>query len=255
MKVLELFSGTESFSKVAREQGYEVFTVDIDPKFSPSLVKDVMQLSAMEILDRFGHPDIIWASPPCQKFSVMQISKNWSKGENGKVIPKSEGARQAQEIVKKTLQLIEELKPTYWFIENPRGMLRKQDFMPNDKRKTVTYCKYGFEYQKATDIWTNCEAWQPKEMCKANSPCHVRAPRGSRTGVQGTDGYRKNRQQKHPIDVSQYNGKRRNGGISKTGHLDFITKPNWDNKGQITRGMIPSELCKELLNATETRII
>ena len=28
MKILELFSGTESFSKVARERGHVVFTVD-----------------------------------------------------------------------------------------------------------------------------------------------------------------------------------------------------------------------------------
>jgi len=30
MKILELFSGTESFSKVARERGHVVFTVDND---------------------------------------------------------------------------------------------------------------------------------------------------------------------------------------------------------------------------------
>ena len=51
MKVLELFSGTESFSKVARERGHECFTVDNEPKFNPSLCIDIMQLTPEMILE------------------------------------------------------------------------------------------------------------------------------------------------------------------------------------------------------------
>ena len=91
--------------------------------------------------------------------------------------------------LKKTLEIIEHFKPKYWFIENPRGMLRKQDFMKDTiskmggVRNTVTYCQYGDYRMKPTDIWTNCTSWTPKPMCKRGMPCHQASPRGSKSGV------------------------------------------------------------------------
>ena len=58
-------------------------------------------------------------------------------------------------------------------------------FMDKFKRNTVTYCQYGDERMKPTDIWTNSDVWVPRPMCKNGSPCHVAAPRGSKTGTQG----------------------------------------------------------------------
>lgn len=43
---------------------------------------------------------------------------------------------------------------------------------------------------KPTDIWTNAHFWKPKPMCKNGMPCHVAAPRGSRTGTQGIGTYK-----------------------------------------------------------------
>ncbi len=88
----------------------------------------------------------------------------------------------------KTLELIKAICPTYWFIENPRGVLRKMAFMDGLKRNTVTYCQYGDERMKPTDIWTNLESWEPKPMCKNGDKCHVEARRGAKTGTQGRDG-------------------------------------------------------------------
>lgn len=59
-----------------------------------------------------------------------------------------------------------------------------QDFT----RNTVTYCQYGEERMKPTDIWTNSDVWIPKPACKNGDPCHVAAPRGSSTGTQGLKG-------------------------------------------------------------------
>ena len=87
-------------------------------------------------------------------------------------------------MVQKTLQLIEDLKPRYWFIENPRGMLRKQWFMESLHRKTVTYCQYGDFRQKPTDIWTNAIHWCPRPCCRPGDPCHESAKRGSDKGTQ-----------------------------------------------------------------------
>lgn len=40
MKILELFCGTGSFSKVAESRGHQVFTVDIEKKFNPDLCRN-----------------------------------------------------------------------------------------------------------------------------------------------------------------------------------------------------------------------
>jgi len=78
MKILELFSGTESFSKVARKRGHETATVDIDNKFNPLICKDIEDPSLLEDLKKYPKFDVIWSSPPCQKFSVMTIGRNWN---------------------------------------------------------------------------------------------------------------------------------------------------------------------------------
>ena len=57
--------------------------------------------------------------------------------------------------MKKVLKIIEQRKPTWFFIENPRGLLRKMPFMRDLMRHTVTYCQYGDTRMKPTDIWTN----------------------------------------------------------------------------------------------------
>lgn len=78
-----------------------------------------------------------------------------------------------------------ELQPTFWFIENPRGGMRKMDFMKGLPRYTLTYCQYGDMRMKPTDIFTNHPAPRFKPPCHNGDPCHVAAPRGARTGTQG----------------------------------------------------------------------
>lgn len=180
MKILELFCGTKSFSNVAKELGHETFTLDFEKKFNPDLCIDILDFNIDMLPEKWKHPDVIWASPPCTTFSVASIYIYWDKGK-----PKNDKCLHGISIVKKTLEIIEMLKPKYFFIENPRGMLRKQEFMQNLPKNTVTYCQYGLQWQKATDIWTNCDVWKPKPMCSPKAPCHIRSPRGSSFGVQG----------------------------------------------------------------------
>lgn len=179
INILELFSGTESFSKCASQRGYNIFTIDSDIKFNPTLCKDILEVNKNDIP---FHPDIIWASPPCQCFSVASISKHW-KGGHRSYIPSTTEALISIELIKKTVNLIDELNPTYYFIENPRGVLRKLNLIPYP-RKTCCYCQYGDKRMKPTDIWTNLELWEPK-MCKNGNPDHEPSPRGSKTGTQG----------------------------------------------------------------------
>ena len=184
MKLLELFCGTKSITKVFKTRGWDTYTIDIEEEMNPDLCIDVMDLTTETIIEKFGKPNVIWASPPCTAFSVASLGYHWIGGKCA-YIPKTEFAKQSQEIVKHTIKLIEELQPKYWFIENPRGALRKMPFMQDLPRYTVTYCQYGDTRMKPTDLWTNHPNPQFKPMCKNGSPCHVAAPRGSRTGTQG----------------------------------------------------------------------
>jgi site-specific DNA-cytosine methylase len=186
LKVLELFSGTQSISKAFRERDHATFTIELDPHFQgiTSWTEDILEVTADDILNKFGRPDVIWASPPCNAFSVASIGHHWGGGSRV-YEPKTDLAKVSKQLVQHTIKLIEELNPKYWYIENPRGVLRKMDFMQELPRHTVTYCQYGDNRMKPTDIWTNHPQPGFKPMCKNGSPCHVAAPRGSRTGTQG----------------------------------------------------------------------
>jgi len=188
MQTIELFAGTRSFSGVAKSLGYDTFTTDYEEIDGQDLVADICTLSAKDFPYQ---PDMLWASPPCEGFSVAAIGHNWTGGYRG-YKPKSESARRSIDLVNEALRLIDELKPKWWFIENPRGLLRKLDLIPTEgvTRHTVTYCQYGDTRMKPTDIWTNATWWTPRKMCKNGDTCHVAAPRGSRTGTQGIKGYK-----------------------------------------------------------------
>ena len=68
--------------------------------------------------------------------------------------------------------------------------MRKMDFMSGLPRYTVTYCQYGDSRMKPTDIWTNHPDPCFRPVCHNGDPCHVRAPRGAKTGTQGLKGSR-----------------------------------------------------------------
>jgi hypothetical protein len=181
MKVLELFAGSRSVGKVADQLGWEVFSSDFEAFEGIDYQIDILKFDVSKVPFK---PDIIWASPPCTGFSVAAIGRNWEKTETD-AIPKTDTARLGIELVKKTIEIIDHFQPQYFFIENPRGMLRTLKIMQRFKRQGVTYCQYGEDRMKPTDIWTNSDKWIPRPMCKNGDSCHISAPRGSRTGTQG----------------------------------------------------------------------
>lgn len=189
MKVLELFAGTRSVGKAFEAAGHEVFSVEWDKKHSGiHLYADIGELTAQDILEAFGKPDVIWASPDCTSYSVAGISHHRRREPSGNLIPISEYAKFCDTVNQHVLELIAELSPSFYFIENPRGGMRKMSFMQPLPRYTVTYCQYGDSRMKPTDLWTNHPRPAFKEPCKNGAPCHVAAPRGSKTGTQGIKG-------------------------------------------------------------------
>lgn len=190
IKVLELFAGTRSIGKAFEARGHEVFSVEWNKDFEDiDLYMDISKLTAQDILDRFGRPDVIWASPDCTSYSVAGISHHRTRNsETGSLDPVSDYAKFCDECNQHVLELIKELSPNFYFIENPRGGLRKMSWMQELPRYTVTYCQYGDNRMKPTDIWTNHPDPRFKPPCKNGDPCHTPAPRGSQTGTQGLKG-------------------------------------------------------------------
>lgn len=190
MKVLELFAGTRSIGKAFEERGHEVFSVEWNKDFENiDWYVDIGKITAEDIIKKFGYPDVIWASPDYSTFSIAAISHHRIKNKvSGNLDPVSEYAKFCDEVDKHVIDLIKQLNPKYYFIENPRGGMRKMEWIKDLPRYTVTYCQYGDTRMKPTDIWTNHPDPQFKPMCKNGDPCHERAPRGSKTGTQGLNG-------------------------------------------------------------------
>ncbi len=186
MNVLELFAGSRSIGKVGDELGMNVFSVDWDKYEDIDLCIDVAKLTKEDIPFT---PDVIWASPDCTTYTIAAISTHRNNTE-----PKSEYAKKCDITNQHFISLIKEwleINPNMvFFIENPRGMLRKMPWMQEFKRHTIWYCTYGDERAKPTDIWTNSDTWIPRPVChNGNKECHhAPAPRGSKTGTQGRKG-------------------------------------------------------------------
>ena len=189
MKVLELFAGTRSIGKAFEKHGHEVYSIEWNKDFDNiDWYEDIGKITAQDIIDRFGHPDVIWASPDCTSYSLAAISHHRTKNkETGNLDPITDYAKFCDKVNAHVIDLIHELSPKYFFIENPRGGLCNMTFMQGIPKYLVTYCQYGDTRMKPTHIFTNYPDPQFKH-CKNGDPCHEKAPRGSRTGTQGIKG-------------------------------------------------------------------
>ena len=185
IKVLELFAGSRSIGKVAEKLNYKVFSSDINAFEKIDYVTDILKFDKSKVP---FEPDLIWASPPCTYFSVASIGVHWNKDHT----PKSKEAILGMKILNKTLDIFKSYPNAVFFMENPRGKMRRK--VKGIDRTSITYCSYGDKRMKPTDIWSNNiydifnkKGWKPRPMCyKGNTKCHhEEAPRGSQTGTQG----------------------------------------------------------------------
>jgi len=187
MIIYDFFAGTGSATQAFQDAGHIVIKVELDEYFEAH-ERNLLTLTADGLIGKYGRPDFIWASPPCTTFSVASIRHYWVY-ENGKAMPKNKKTVEALEIVAHTVRLIQELNPRFgWLMENPRGLLRKQDVVKGLMRHTVSYCQYGASNQKPTDLWGVLPTWRPRPMCSPGDKCHESAPRGAKTGTQGIGG-------------------------------------------------------------------
>jgi hypothetical protein len=255
--VLDLFAGLGGWSEPARELGLDVVRVDLEERFDVELHADVFELTVDDVLAATGgrRPFLVLASPPCEAFSVLTIGRNWNTDHT----PKTDRARIALELVAATRRLIEEVAPAFYVIENPTAKLRALQVLRDVERRSVTYCRLGEPFKKPTDLWgTFPPSLELPAMCDAHPrfgvvevdglpfvldphgrPCHVSAPRGSRTGIQG-DG----------IETARIQSRSTRGGLSAQKALTREVHGTSDSKRLAAlRAKIPYRLAELVTEA------
>jgi hypothetical protein len=179
MKVLDLFSGSGSFSQAFKDRGHDVTTVDIEPGHHPDIVADVIELQSLP------DADMIMGGFPCECFSVASIGTHWGGGRKA-YLPQTPEAWRSIALVEHTLDLIDKAAPIFYMLENPRGVARK--IFIERYTCTVWYCQYGDERAKPTDLFGHLPPSFVPKTCHNGVKDHAEARRGAKTGTQGRKG-------------------------------------------------------------------
>ena len=150
--LLELFSGTGSIGKAFRAQGWDVVSLDNDPKAHADIRQDVLDFQVSQLGGQTV--DLVWASPPCTDYSNARRKKGLAELGG------------SDELVQKALSIAEELGCPI-FVENPwTGQLKNRQLLDHLHLHKVDYCTYGMPYRKRTAIWTDT-CWKPaRPLCK-----------------------------------------------------------------------------------------
>ena len=72
-RALDLFSGTQSVAYELALQGFEVTTLDVNPKLGANWQCDIMAWEYRDVF-RPGHFELIFAAPPCEHFSQARTT-------------------------------------------------------------------------------------------------------------------------------------------------------------------------------------
>jgi site-specific DNA-cytosine methylase len=160
--MLELFSGSKIMSNTFKDNSFDVFTLDNEVKNKPDYCIDILKINACDIIRCFGKPDVIWSSPPCNQFSLCRDRRKID----------IEKYKLAVEIHLKGIQIIKELNPQIFFIENPMAYLQHESFMKEFFKYELTQCQYGHIFRKPTNIFSNLSNLEFKK-CKRNNNCHI----------------------------------------------------------------------------------
>ena len=140
-RALDMFCGRKSAAKVLEEWGYEVVTLDNDPKRNPTICTDVLEWNYRGQFPK-GYFQLIVACPPCTEYSQAMTMR----------APQME---MADEVVRKTLEIIRYFQPEKWWLETPRnGRLPRRKVVDNLPYVDVDYCYFeDCGYQKPTRFY------------------------------------------------------------------------------------------------------
>ena len=100
--VLDLFSCTGSVGATFAAMGYRVFSVDIDPRYKPTITVDITAWQYWKCFPPL-YFEIIACCPPCTEFSHSMTTRP-------RDYPK------ADKMVKTALEIVEYYQPAFWFL-------------------------------------------------------------------------------------------------------------------------------------------
>jgi site-specific DNA-cytosine methylase len=171
MRILELFSGTGSIGNYFATQGWEVVSLDSDPKTEATIKEDILAWDHTVFPP--GHFDAIWASPCCTHYSCARRSAKTPRN-----------LELADSLVQRSLEIINYFNPKAWFIENPQtGLLKDRPFMVGICFTDFDYCRFSdWGYRKRTRIWSNIE--MEGKLCLGPTGCPNMIARRHKTTAQ-----------------------------------------------------------------------
>jgi len=139
-RALDLFTGTGSVRKVLEEGGWDVATLDVNPKWGADIKEDILTW-AYTIFPRNAF-DLVCASPPCIEFSRALTTRERRLGL-------------ADRQVQRVLEIVKYFNPKWWWIENPQsGELKNRWYMAELPYIDIDYCQFcEWGYRKPTRFW------------------------------------------------------------------------------------------------------
>lgn len=102
--MLDLCAGLGGASQAMVARGWEVVTMDYDPRFGCTFTADVRTWRW-----EGPRPDLVWGSPPCNEFAAESMP--WSR----------KGIAPDMSLVMGCLRIVVESRPRIWVLENVRG--------------------------------------------------------------------------------------------------------------------------------------
>lgn len=148
--ILSLFDLSGEWGQPWADAGYNVIPIDIQDGL------DVHKINAEYLYDEMGvEGDIygILAATPCTDFANSGARHFAEKDEDGRT-------EASKELVFATLALIEELRPSFWVLENPVGRIERLTGLPK-ARMSFEPSHFGNPYTKKTMLWGNFNAELP----------------------------------------------------------------------------------------------
>ena len=137
--ILSLFDYSGNWSKPYRDNGYEVYQIDI------KLGLDVLDLRIEDL--PFDSVHGILAAPPCTDFAGSGAQYWKAKDADGRT-------EASLALIDKTLEFVKCFQPHWWALENPVGRLSKLRPQLGNPWYFQPHW-YGDAYTKKTGLWGN----------------------------------------------------------------------------------------------------
>lgn len=159
--ILSLFDLSGAWGQPFADAGYNVIPIDIQDGL------DVMKMDPEYLYDEMGiEGDIygILAACPCTDFANSGAKHFKGKDADGRT-------EASKDLVIRTLELVETLRPKFWVVENPIGRIETYKDKKTGERKQMTGLpearmsfdpwNFGHAYTKKTQLWGKFNAELP----------------------------------------------------------------------------------------------